>query len=118
MEFNESKAIYLQIVDIVFKQILLKNIKEESRLPSIRELAVEMEVNPNTVVRSYTYMEQKNIIYKKRGVGYFVKENARKEILKDKKEIFIKETLPYIFEQMQELDLSIEDLIQFYETSK
>lgn len=118
MEFNESKPIYLQIIDIVYKQILLENIKEESRLSSIRELAVELQVNPNTVVRSYTHMEQENIIYKKRGVGYFVKQNAKKEIQKEKKQIFVKETLPKIFEEMKELNLSIEDLLEIYEESK
>jgi len=114
MEFNETQAIYLQIVQRVYKQILLGNLQEEGRLPSVRELAIQMEVNPNTVVRSYAQMEQDDIIYKKRGIGYFVKKNAKANIQKEKKEIFINTTLPNIFEQMEELDISIEELVEFY----
>jgi len=114
MEFNETQAIYLQIVQRVYKQILLGNLQEEERLPSVRELAIQMEVNPNTVVRSYAQMEQDDIIYKKRGIGYFVKKNAKTNIQKEKKKIFINTTLPNIFEQMEELDISIEELVEFY----
>jgi len=116
MEFNQLEAIYLQIVNKVYKQILLEGLKEEQKLPSIRQLAIQMQVNPNTVVKSYAYMEQENIIYKKRGIGYFIQKNAKKNIKKRKKNIFLKNILPKVFEQMEELDISIDEIIKLYKS--
>ena len=88
MEFIGQKAIYLQIVDYICEQILKKEKQEGDRIASIRELAVSIEVNPNTVVRSYAYLEEHQIIVKQRGVGYFIAEGAYHRTVKLKKIIF------------------------------
>ena len=69
MNFKESKAIYLQIADRICDEILLGQFGEEERIPSVREYAAIVEVNANTVMRSFDYLQSQNIIYNKR--GYF-----------------------------------------------
>ncbi|MEM9675942.1 MAG: GntR family transcriptional regulator, partial [Bacteroidota bacterium] len=63
MKFNDQQAIYLQIADYICEQILLEKWSVEERIPSVRDLAAMMEVNPNTVVRSYDFLQQRDIIY-------------------------------------------------------
>jgi GntR family transcriptional regulator len=75
MDFKENPAIYIQIAEYVCEQILLKKWNLGEKIISIRELAVAMEVNPNTVQRAYDFLQQKEIITNKRGVGYFTEED-------------------------------------------
>ncbi|MCK5673954.1 MAG: GntR family transcriptional regulator, partial [Spirochaetales bacterium] len=72
MQFKDKKAIYIQIADKIADNILSERWKEEERIPSVREMAVNMEVNPNTIARTYTYLQDMQIITNKRGIGYFV----------------------------------------------
>jgi GntR family transcriptional regulator len=74
MDFKENPAIYIQIAEYVCEQILLKKWNLGEKIISIRELAVAMEVNPNTVQRAYDFLQQKEIITNKRGVGYFTED--------------------------------------------
>ena len=74
MEFGDSNAIYLQIADQLSENILLRKWSPGDRIPSVRELAVSVEVNPNTVMRTFNYLQEKGIIYNKRGIGYFVSD--------------------------------------------
>ena len=71
MNFKESKAIYLQIADRICDEVLLGQYREEERIPSVREYAAVVEVNANTVMRSYDYLQSQEVIYNKRGIGYF-----------------------------------------------
>jgi DNA-binding transcriptional regulator YhcF (GntR family) len=114
MEFNEKQAIYLQIADYFIENILLKKWKEEDRIPSIREMAVQLEVNPNTVTRTYNYLQEKGIIYNKRGIGYFVAENGYRKARDLKKQEFINHDMPVFFRKMELLDLDLEELRQLY----
>ena len=73
MQFNTSReAIYLQIVDFVCEKILLGEYQPEEKLPSVRELAIQLEVNPNTVMRAYEVLKQQQIIHDRRGTGFFL----------------------------------------------
>jgi GntR family transcriptional regulator len=125
MEFNNTQAIYLQIADYVCDQIQLNNWKTDGKIPSVRELAIMLEVNPNTVMRSYEHLQNQDIIYTKRGMGYFTQANADKNILKARQEQFMKEELPQIFKKMQLLGITLtvmlaqhEQFIQATNTSK
>ena len=71
MNFKESRAIYLQIADRICDDILLGQYEEEWRIPSVREYASIVEVNANTVMRSYEYLQSQEVIYNKRGIGFF-----------------------------------------------
>lgn len=115
MEFRDKQAIYLQIAEYVCEQILLKNWLPESRILSIRELATMMEVTPNTIQRTYDFLQQKGIIANKRGVGYFVEEGGTERVLNFRREQFIENELPLIFRNMYLLNISAEDLKSQFE---
>ena len=114
MKFKESKSIYLQIADRICDEILQGQYKEEERIPSVREYAATVEVNANTVVRSFDYLQGQDIIYNKRGLGYFVASEGRERILELRKEVFMKEDLPEFFRQLMTLDIPIKEVEKMY----
>ncbi len=112
MEYNSNKPIYLQIADTLCDKILLGEWKEEERIPSVRELGGSMGVNPNTIVRVYDYLQSMDIIYNKRGIGYFVKDKAKEEINKMQRAQFFKEYVPQIARKMQLLGITEDELLK------
>lgn len=116
MEFNDNQAIYLQIADIFCERILKKQWQAGEKLPSIRDIAVQVEVNPNTALRTFSFLQDKGIIFNKRGIGYFVADDGFKKALTFLKESFIREELPKMFNTMDVLNLRTKDLEQYYET--
>jgi len=114
MKFNNNKAIYQQIVDYICAGIINKKWLQEERIPSTRDLAVTLEVNPNTVIKSYGYLVDLNIIYNQRGIGYKVANNAIEKVISYKKDIFIKQDLTELFKNMDLLSISINDLQKLY----
>lgn len=76
MNFKESRPIYLQIADRIMDEIMQHAYSEGGRIPSVREYAATVEVNANTVVRSFDWLQQQEIIFNRRGIGYFVSEGA------------------------------------------
>ena len=118
MQFTESQAIYLQIAKIMEEKILRKEWLPEERIPSVRDLAVTMEVNPNTAVRAYEILQQKEVIYNKRGIGYFVSQNAHSIIKKEWKKNFKEQDLPEFFKNISLLDFSIEEINSLYQQYK
>jgi len=110
MEFRDNQAVYLQIVDYVCEQILMKNWKVEEKILSIRDLAIELQVTPNTVQRSYDFIQQLEIISNQRGIGFFVEKDAIKKILTYKKEEFVSKELPLIFKNMHLLKMDIKEI--------
>lgn len=115
MEFNENQAIYLQIADYFCENILQKKWQEGEKIPSIREIAVQVEVNPNTAMRTFNYLQDKGIIFNKRGIGYFVADNGFEKTLELKKEQFVQEELPQMFRTMELLRMSFIDIEKQFE---
>ena len=115
MDFRESQPIYLQIADHVCEKIFLQEWKPGVRIPSVRELAVQLEVNPNTVMRTFEHLQQQDIIYNQRGIGYFVSPEAQKTALKYRKNEFMEKDLPVLFRNMYLLDIEISELQSLYE---
>ena len=118
MQFRESTAIYLQIADYICERILLKQWKNGERIPAVRELAVQLEVNPNTVMRTYEFLQGQNIIYNQRGIGYFVGPDAIKHAMQYRKTEFIEKELPNIFRNIYLLDMDIDELRSRFEKFK
>lgn len=114
MAFSNDKAIYLQIADRLADEILAGHYMANDRIPSVREYAVTLEVNTNTAVKAYDELARDGIIYNKRGLGYFVAEGARELIFRQRREDFLRKTLPGVFRQMQLLGLSMQDLERQY----
>lgn len=106
MEFNEHKPIYLQISDTICDLILTNEWNEEERIPSVREYGGILGVNPNTIMRTYNHLQEAEIIYNKRGVGYFVKTGAKEQIITIQREQFIQEELPKIKRRLELLGLN------------
>ena len=113
MEFNAHKPIYLQICDQLYGQILSGELKAEDRLLSVRDLGIELGVNPNTIMRSYETMTASGIIYNKRGIGYFVAENAKELVLNEMKNEFINNELPQVIKKMKLLGITNEEFLRF-----
>ena len=110
MNFSNDKPIYVQIAERLSDEILAGKYKEDERIPSVREYAVLLEVNANTTVKAYDLLATDEIIYNKRGLGYFVSAGAKKQIKKTRKKEFMKERLPELARQMQLLDISIDEV--------
>ena len=110
MNFRQNQPIYLQIAEYVCEQILLKKWKLGDKVMSIRDIAVVMEVNPNTVQRAYDFLQQRNIITNKRGIGYFTEEDAMERILTFRKEQFMDNELPVFFRNLYLLDIDVKEL--------
>jgi len=118
MKFNSKKPIYIQIVDYFLDGIISNKYEAGNRIMSVRDLAIELGVNPNTVMRAYTYLQDKNIIFNKRGIGYFIEQNAKKYAKIIKYNEFTQDELPDIFDTMEILDITIDDLKQLYKSYK
>ena len=114
MKFNRHQAIYLQIGDHICDGILEGRWAVDQKLPSVREMAMAVEVNPNTVMRTYSELQNQAIIYNRRGIGFFVSAEARQNILAIKKEVFLKDELPRIVKTLGLLDISFEELQRLY----
>ena len=110
MEFKSNKGIYLQIADALCNQILEGKLSANDRAPSIRDLATQLEVNRNTVMRSFSYLQDQDILYNKRGIGFFISENAFDIITNKEKENFFENELPPLIKKIQLLSLNKEDL--------
>jgi len=116
MQFNNLKSIYLQIADFMYSQILNGVWLDGERIPSIRDLAMQLEVNPNTVTHTYTMLQDDGILQNKRGIGFFTSIEARNIVLEKKKTEFIRTDLPAFFDSMRQLGLSPDDLKKMYES--
>lgn len=114
MIFKESKPIYLQIADRICDEILHGRYGTDGRIPSVREYAATVEVNTNTAMRSYDFLQSHGIIRMKRGIGYFVAPEAVERILAIRRESFMRDEAPSFFHQAHTLGLTDEDLAALY----
>ncbi len=114
MTFNFDKPIYRQMIDRMEEQILMDGWQEGERIPAVRELAVQVQVNPNTVMRAYERLQKSGIIESRRGVGYFVAAGAYGKVLETRRSIFLNAELPKIFERMNLLGIPIEEVNKRY----
>lgn len=116
MNFKEnSKAIYLQIADKIMDDVVTGRYVADERIPSVRDYAANVEVNSNTVMRSYEYLAQEGVIYNKRGLGYFISQQAKDVIIGIRKEAFYKEEMDYFFSRLKTLGISASELAEMYE---
>jgi DNA-binding transcriptional regulator YhcF (GntR family) len=118
MEFRQDQAIYIQIADMISENILSGAWKPGDRIPSIREMAESIEVNPNTVMRTYGYLQEQGIIQNQRGIGYFASEDAYRTTLELFKRTFVSRELPRVFRTMDLLGMGVGDLGELYSAYK
>ena len=116
MKFKKNQTIYLQIADFICENILTHKWPQEEKISSVRELAASIEVNPNTVMRTYSHLQEMGVIYNKRGIGYFVSKGAPDKIKDMQKQEFIKQELPEVFKKMQLLQIDFQELEKIYKS--
>ncbi|MES2807791.1 MAG: GntR family transcriptional regulator [Bacteroidota bacterium] len=118
MNFKDKEAIYLQIADYVSEHITLGKWQPEEKIPSVRDLASALQVNPNTVMRTYEHLQQQEIVFNKRGLGLFVAPDAITRIKAARKERFLQQELPGFFNSLFLLDIEPADILKHYEDFK
>lgn len=104
----------MQIADVIMDGVLSGEYVPETRLPSVREYAAKVEVNANTVMRSYDWLQQQMVIYNKRGIGFFVLSDAKKHILDMRRSIFFHDEANYFFSRLNSFGLTPDDLASLY----
>lgn len=115
MEFKNTKGIFLQIADSISEKVMEGKYPPGEKIPSVRELASEMGVNPNTVMRTYSELQSRGIIDNKRGVGYYVSNSAISIIQQWKRKEFFEVDLPLIIRKIKMLSIPIEELKFYFE---
>ncbi len=110
MKFNSTEPIYVQIVNYVSEHIVMGKWNNHEKIPSVRDLAIRLEVNPNTISRAYEFLEQLNVIYNKRGIGFFVAEDGLNVINDYNKKIFKNKDLPKFFLKLTMMKIQLSDL--------
>jgi len=111
-EWNDGQPIYRQLRDRVVALILDGVLKEGDALPSVRHVATEYRLNPITVLKSYQELVDEDLVEKRRGLGMFVKSGARSVLMKDERKKFLEEQWPVIYETIQRLGLSADELLK------
>jgi GntR family transcriptional regulator len=110
-EWNDNQPIYRQLRDQVVHMILDSLLKEGDPLPSVRNVAAEFRVNPLTVLKAYQGLVDEELVEKRRGLGMFVKEGARKSLLKAERQKFLSEHWPRVHATIQRLGLDPKELL-------
>ena len=114
MVFRDNPPIHLQIANHLCEHILLKKLNSGDSIPSVKEMAVNIEVNPNLVRRTFNYLEDKDIISNKQGQGYFISEDSFHKTRIIRKGDFVKNELMRLFKEMSLLSLSMEEVNVYY----
>ena len=118
MTFSNDKAIYIQMADRLCDEILSGKYEDDARIPSVREYAVMLQVNTNTAMKAYDQLARDEIIYNKRGLGYFVMPGAKQKIMAARRREFMEQTLPELFRNMRMLGIDIDDVRKAWEKDK
>lgn len=110
--WSDNQPIYRQLRDRVVAMILEDALKEGDPLPSVRSVAAEYQINPLTVLKGYQSLVDEGLVEKRRGLGMFVKEGARRNLMKNEREQFLKNEWPQIMQRIQRLGLDMMELIK------
>jgi DNA-binding transcriptional regulator YhcF (GntR family) len=108
VNFDSGLPIYMQIVEIIKTRIATGVLESGEKLPSVRDMATELKVNPNTIQRSYGELERENIVFTQRGMGTFVTEEE--STIKGLKATMAREKIMYFMEDMEKLGYSRDEL--------
>lgn len=118
MEFHHNKPIFLQIVDAICQKVVSKEWKEETKIPTVKELAKELEVNHNTLMRSLEILQTEHILTSKRGIGIFLTKDSYQNALVLMRKSFYEDQVPEFFSTMNALKITLGELIDLYKSNK
>lgn len=111
---QDNKPIYIQIADSIMDEIIDGKYSDNSRIPSVREIAAKAQINVNTAMRTFEMLDREGIIYNKRGIGYFVAEGAADKIINQRATQFKSKEMEYFFSRIKQLGISPTELNQLY----
>lgn len=114
MDFNNTKPIYRQIIDYALARVLNGQWTVGARIPSVREMAVALAVNSHTVLKAFEFLESSSMIYPRRGMGYYLSDDALDIAMKIKRDEFYCTTLTETFTGMEQLGISINEVTDAY----
>ena len=107
---GEDKSIYIQISEMIEDEILRDILREEEQVPSTTELSKFYKINPATAAKGINLLVDKDILYKKRGLGMFVREGAKKSIQETRKQGFYDNYVKAIISEAKLIGISKEEL--------
>lgn len=110
--WNDSQPIYWQLKERTVAMILDGTLPEGEALPSVRTVASEFQLNPITVSKSYQALVDEGLVEKRRGLGMFVREGARRQLIDSERAKFLNEEWPAMLSRIEQLGLSLEELLQ------
>lgn len=110
-DWNEAQPIYRQIRDRVVAMILDGVLKPGEALPSVRSVAAESRVNPLTVLKAYQHLADEHLVEARRGLGMFVNEGAREQLLRAERQRFLEEEWPKVAARIRRLGLRADELL-------
>lgn len=111
-QWNDSQPIYWQLKERTIAMILEGTLAEGEPLPSVRTVASEFQLNPITVSKSYQSLVDDGLVEKRRGLGMFVCEGAREQLIASERAKFINEEWPAMLNRIEQLGLDVEELIR------
>lgn len=111
MEFKVDLPIYRQIADLCHERIISGEWAEDQRVPSVRELGLELSVNAHTVLKAYDVLQKEGVIESRRGLGYFLAPDARTRVSHARREEFLSSDLPEFLRRSRALGIPLDDLI-------
>ncbi len=117
LDFDSDTPIYLQIAEMIREAILAGDIQEGEAIPSVRQISVEQNLNPQTVLNATQLLINENLIEKKRGLGMFVTDGARSQLQKSESERFRQQEIPGLIDRAKLLNISKDKLVQMVEES-
>lgn len=115
---NEDEPIFIQISKAIEDEILTDSIKEDEQVPSTTELSRLYNINPATVLKGMNILVDKNILYKKRGLGMFVSSGAKNTIILLRKESFKNKVIKNLIEEANKLDIDKNELLEMIKQYK
>ncbi len=116
MKFDEGIPIYLQIKEEIENAIVTSSLKEEETIPSIRVLAQQYRLNPQTISNAVSELISEGILYKKRGIGMFVEKGAQKKLKKKKNNEFRNSDLKKLILKSKSLGITKTELMNILDS--
>lgn len=117
-KWNDKEPIYRQLRDRVVAMILEGALKEGDPLPSVRNIAADYQINPLTVLKGYQALVDEDLVEKRRGLGMFVRVGASRALMKNERDVFLKDEWPRIVTRIQRLDLDVKELLTAVDNEK
>lgn len=117
IEFKTDTPIYIQISEMIRKAILAGDIQEEEPIPSVRQISVEQNLNPQTVLNATQVLLNENLIEKRRGLGMYVQKGAREKLQHQERKSFQEEEIPDIVKRARLLGYSESELVEIVENA-